>query len=113
MAAGDPWSHGRRRNQMDARIKKIGVIVGALALAGALSAGAVVIAQSTMSPPSPPVTTVPAIGTPSASANSADDDGTADQGHGDAPGTVGAGDDDGTADQGHGDGPGPVGAGNA
>ncbi|MGH6880239.1 MAG: hypothetical protein ACREFM_04925 [Hypericibacter sp.] len=39
-------------------------------------------------------------------AQSADDDGTADQGSGDAPGTPssgGAGDDDGTADQGHGD----------
>lgn len=39
-------------------------------------------------------------------AQSADDDGTADQGSGDAPGTPtsgGAGDDDGTADQGQGD----------
>ena len=38
---------------MDARINKIGVIVGALALAGALSAGAVALAQSTLSTPSP------------------------------------------------------------
>ena len=56
---------------MDARIKKIGVIVGALALAGALSAGAVALAQSTLSTPSPTVSPVPAVGTPSASANSA------------------------------------------
>ena len=46
---------------MDARIKKIGVIVGALALAGALSAGAVALAQSTLSTPSPTVSPVPAV----------------------------------------------------
>ena len=43
-------------------------------------------------------------------AGAADDDGTADQGPGDAPGTAGAGDDDGTADQGPGDAPGTAGA---
>ena len=48
---------------------------------------------------------------------SSDDDGTADQGHGDAPGTAGStvttspSDDDGTADQGHGDAPGTAGFG--
>ena len=50
-------------------------------------------------------------------ARSTDDDGTADQDRGDAPGTAGAtsttipGDDDGTADQGHGDAPGTAGSG--
>jgi hypothetical protein len=38
--------------------------------------------------------------------NSSDDDGTADQGKGDAPGTGNSSDDDGTADQGKGDAPG-------
>jgi len=89
------------------RARTVGIIVGSLALAtvGAGAASGV-----------GPFSTLPAAVTVT------DDDGTADQGSGDAPGTpgsaatlpttgaVGSTDDDGTADQGSGDAPGTPGS---
>jgi hypothetical protein len=80
--------------------RKVMAMIGALAVAGGLSAGAIALAANNdpASTPSPRVTAT------------SNDDGTLDQGPGDAPGTAGAtedgrheGNDDGTADQGPGD----------
>jgi hypothetical protein len=68
------------------------IVASVVAAIVGLPVGALAVRQSADDRPKAPVTRT-------------DDDGTADQGHGDAPGTVSPGDDDGTADQGHGDAP--------
>ena len=75
--------------------RRIASTIAGVALVGALGGGAMALANGgdDASP------------TPSPAAQ-VDDDGTADQGSGDAPGSPTGGDDDGTADQGPGDAPG-------
>jgi hypothetical protein len=75
--------------------RKITAAIAGVAVIGALGGGALALANDG-GPAAPPSVTARTTGS---------DDGTADQGHGDAPGTQ-TGNDDGTADQGHGDAPG-------
>jgi hypothetical protein len=74
--------------------RKITAAIAGVAVVGALGGGALALANDG-GPAAPP----------SVHARTGNEDGTADQGHGDAPGTQ-TGNDDGTADQGHGDAPG-------
>ena len=81
--------------------RKVTITIAGVALVGALGGGALALANGD------DLVSPARVGTSS----SVSDDGTADQGPGDAPGTIGANDDDGTADQGPGDAPGTSGAG--
>ena len=80
--------------------RKVTVTIAGVALVAALGGGALALANGD------DLVSPARVGTSS----SVGDDGTPDQGPGDAPGTVGA-NDDGTADQGPGDAPGTPGAG--
>jgi hypothetical protein len=71
--------------------RKITAAIAGVAVVGALGGGTLALASDDGPASSPSVTT-----------QTGSDDGTADQGHGDAVGTQAASD-DGTADQGHGD----------
>ena len=75
--------------------RKISAAIAGVAVIGVLGGGALALANDE-DPASPARTS---------SSPSLNDDGTADQGPGDAPGTRVSGDDDGTADQGPGDAP--------
>ena len=79
--------------------RRITAAIAGVAVVGALGGGALALTNDD----------VPT-GTPSVTTQTGSDDGTADQGHGDAAGTQ-TGSDDGTADQGHGDGSGGGGPG--
>ena len=64
--------------------QKVASTIAAVAVVGILGGGAIALANNGDEVSPTRSTTAPGI----------DDDGTADQGHGDAPGTAGAGDDD-------------------
>src|SRR4051794_30640169 len=91
--------------------RKITAAIAGVAVVGALGGGALALANDDGPAAPQPVTTQTRSddgtadqGHGDAAGTETGDDGTADQGHGDAPGTETG--DDGTADQGHGDAPG-------